>query len=74
MIFAMTELEDRLRSADAPAAMAAAQARLADIRDRLDSARAAGLPPADYARSEAVMAALTAAKAVLSTFPATKEF
>ncbi len=73
MIFGMTELEERLRAEDAATVKVEALRQLAGMRDRLEAARGDGLSPDDFARSERLVIALAAARAILAPFPETKE-
>lgn len=74
MIFGMTELEERLRAEDATAVKDEALKQLATIHGQLDDARNSGLAPDDYARSDTLVSALAAARAILAPFPLYKEF
>lgn len=73
MIFGMTDLEERLRAQDATAAKVEALEQLAAMRDRLEAARGDGMSPDDFARSERIVTALAAARAILGPFPLPKE-
>lgn len=73
MIFGATELEERLRAQDGSAVKVDALKQLALLHDRLTAARADGLSPDDYARSETLFSALAAARAILAAFPQSKE-
>jgi type III secretion system YseE family protein len=69
MTLRMTDLEERLASADGPMVRAELKARLEQARLELRSKVAAGLPPHDYAQAVASMDAIEAAQAVLAAFP-----
>ncbi|WP_181705347.1 hypothetical protein [Chthonobacter rhizosphaerae] len=66
----ITDLEDRLRAGGGAAIREQVAARLAALRSEVVDLRRAGLPTADFQRSEPILAGLDAALEIIHAFPA----
>jgi type III secretion system YseE family protein len=64
--FGMTDLEERLRGPEGPAAIAQLRSRFEQLRTEIRSEIASGLPPDQFTRAQALGAALAAAGDMLS--------
>lgn len=64
-MFGFSDLEERLLSADGATVATDALRRLHAIRDRVEERKRAGLPSAEFADAERLLAALVAAERIL---------
>jgi hypothetical protein len=66
--FATTELDERLRGPDGAAAAVGVLERFSSLIKRLEEERGSGLPPEDFAATEAVLKAVAAAVQTVIAF------
>lgn len=66
---AMTDLEERLRSAEGSSIKSDVIARLSLLEARIDQSVRDGLPPADFAKAGPVLDGLRAARDLVAHFP-----